>query len=137
MTLLLKLWIVFWPCDDCYSLSNSCYTSGFCSLLNFIFCLKLPCITIYKLTQTWIKHPCSTRDLGPLHPSFLIRLLPWSKETCELTILPGLSGPPWEDALYLRVRYKPYSRALSVFHVTQGILVYPLLSFHGLWSTRP
>ena len=40
----------------------------FCSLPNFIFHLKLPCITIYKLMQTWIKYPCSTRDLGPPHP---------------------------------------------------------------------
>ena len=37
----------------------------------FIFCLKLPCITIYKHTLPWIKHPCSTRDLGPPRPSFL------------------------------------------------------------------
>ena len=57
-----KTWIVFWPCDDCYSPSYSYYgpmmtviplvtivmylVSVF--LLNFIFCLKLPCITIYK-----------------------------------------------------------------------------------------
>ena len=39
-------------------------------LLNFIFCLKLPCITIYKHTLPKIKHPCFTRDLVPLHPSF-------------------------------------------------------------------
>ena len=39
-------------------------------LLNFIFCLKLPCITIYKHTLPKIKHPCFTRDLVPLRPSF-------------------------------------------------------------------
>ena len=54
----------------------------FCSLPNFIFHLKLPCITIYKLTQTWIKHPCSTRGLGPLCPSFPFWLVLWSVEAC-------------------------------------------------------
>ena len=60
--LISKTWIVFWPCDDCYSPHYCCYgpmmtvipllivvmclVSVF--LLNFIFCLKLPCITIYK-----------------------------------------------------------------------------------------
>ena len=53
----------------------------FCSLPNFISYLKLPCITIYKLTQTWIKHPCSTRDLGP--PT-------WIKHPCSTRDL----GPP-------------------------------------------
>ena len=41
-------------------------------LLNFFFlfyCLKLPCMKIYKHVFLQIKHPCFTRDLGPLHPS--------------------------------------------------------------------
>ena len=54
----------------------------FCSLPNFIFHLKLPCITIYKLMQTWIKYPCSTRDLGPPCPSFSLWLVLWSVEAC-------------------------------------------------------
>ena len=66
-------WIVFWPCDHCYSLSYCCYASVF-SVFYFIFCLKLPCVTIYKHTLPWIKHPFSTRDLGPLRPSFLCLL---------------------------------------------------------------
>ena len=57
-------WIVCWPFDDCYSPSYCCY--GLMAiviplvtvvmhlvlvfLLNFNFCLKLPCITIYKHT---------------------------------------------------------------------------------------
>ena len=43
--------------------------SVFCSTL--FFCLKLPCITIYKHKLPWLKHSCSTRDLGPPCPSFL------------------------------------------------------------------
>ena len=81
--------VVFWRCDDCYSPGYCCYgpmTIGIplvtvdmhllsVVLLNFIFfCLKLPCITIYTHTPPWLKHPFSTRDLGPLRPSFL-RLL--------------------------------------------------------------
>ena len=77
-------WIVCWPFDDCYSPSYCCY--GLMTiviplvtvvmrlvlvfLLNFNFCPKLPCITVYKHTLPWIKHPCFTRDLGPLRPSF-------------------------------------------------------------------
>ena len=41
-------------------------------LLNFFFlfyCLKLPCMKIYKHVFLQIKHPCFTQDLGPLHPS--------------------------------------------------------------------
>ena len=38
-------------------------------LLNFFYCLKLPCMKIYKRAFLKIKHPCFTRDLGPLHPS--------------------------------------------------------------------
>ena len=29
-----------------------------------LYLKKLPCITVYILTQNSIKHPCSTRDLG-------------------------------------------------------------------------
>ena len=51
--------------------------------LTLFFCLNLPSITIYKLTQTWIMHPCSTRDLGPLWPSFSLWLGLWSMEACQ------------------------------------------------------
>ena len=39
----------------------------FCSV--FFYCLKLPCMMIYKHAFLQTKHPCFTRDLGPLHPS--------------------------------------------------------------------
>ena len=39
----------------------------FCSV--FFYCLKLPCMKIYKRVFLQIKHPCFTWDLGPLHPS--------------------------------------------------------------------
>ena len=38
-------------------------------LLSFFYCLKLPCMKIYKHVFLQIKHPCFTRDLGPLPPS--------------------------------------------------------------------
>ena len=39
----------------------------FCSV--FFYCLKLLCMKIYKHAFLQIRHPCFTRDLGPLHPS--------------------------------------------------------------------
>ena len=39
-----------------------------CFYSTLFFCLKLPCITIYKHMPPWLKHPYSTRDLGPPHP---------------------------------------------------------------------
>ena len=56
---------------------------AFVLFLTLFFCLKLPCITIYKLTQTWIMHPCSTRDLGLLCPSLYLWLVLWSMEACR------------------------------------------------------
>ena len=53
---------------------------AFVLFLTLFFCLKLPCITIYKLTQTWIMHPCSTRDLGLLCPSLHLWLVLWNME---------------------------------------------------------
>ena len=50
--------------------------------LTLFFCLKLPCITIYKLTQTRMMHPCSTTDLGFPWPSFSPWLVLWSMEAC-------------------------------------------------------
>ena len=38
-------------------------------LFSFFYCLKLPCMKIYKHVFLQIKHPCFTRDLGPLPPS--------------------------------------------------------------------
>ena len=38
-------------------------------LLNIFYFLKLSCIKIYKHVFLQIKHPCFTRDLGPLPPS--------------------------------------------------------------------
>ena len=35
----------------------------------FFYCLKLPCMKIYKHAFLQIKYPCFTQDLGPLRPS--------------------------------------------------------------------
>ena len=78
--LFLKIWIVIWPCDIVIPLATLVMalvislvpvlmSLVLVFLLNFIFCLNLPCITIYEHTLPEIKHPCFTRDFGPPHPS--------------------------------------------------------------------
>ena len=61
LPLLLRIWNAFWPFKDCYLL-------GFV-FAHFFYCLKLSCMKIYKRAFLQIKHPCFTRDLGPLRPS--------------------------------------------------------------------
>ena len=58
MPLLLRILNGFWPFEDCYLL-------GFV-FAQFFYCLKLPCMKIYKHAFLQTKHPCFTRDLGPL-----------------------------------------------------------------------
>ena len=87
-------------------------------------------LKIYKhafLISMLIKYPCFTRDLGPLRPSFYLRILLQSMETYWAHFLTRAFWPPWEDALCLREWYKSCVWALLVFHVTQGILLF--LSF--------
>ena len=69
---------------------------AFVLFLTLFFCLKLPCITIYKLTQTWIMHPCSTRDLGLPCPSLSLWLVLWSMEACRTHF------PAWASKTSLR-----------------------------------
>ena len=66
---------------------------AFVLFLTLFFCLKLPFITIYKLTQTWIMHPCSTRDLGFPCPFWLVL---WSMEACRTHF------PAWASKTSLR-----------------------------------
>ena len=61
MPLLLRIWNAFWPFEDCYLLAFV--------FAQFFYCLKLPCMKIYKYAFLQIKHSYFTRDLGPLHPS--------------------------------------------------------------------
>ena len=61
MPLLLRIWNAFWPLKD--------YLLGIVFAQGFFYCLKLPCMKIYKHEFLQIKHPCFTRHLGPLHPS--------------------------------------------------------------------
>ena len=55
-----------------------------CNWWNFIVCNSwvIILLKIYKPAFLLIKYPCSTRDLGPLHPSFCLHSL-WSMETCR------------------------------------------------------
>ena len=74
--------LVLWPLLLLVSLVT-------CKVWSFdLYLKKLPCKTVYILTQSSIKHPCSTRDLGPrallslfLYLSFW--LSPWSAEACR------------------------------------------------------
>ena len=51
--------LVLWPLLLLVSLVT-------CKVWSFdLYLKKLPCKTVYILTQSSIKHPCSTRDLGP------------------------------------------------------------------------
>ena len=61
MTLLLRIWNAFWPFEDCYLLGYV--------FAQFFYCLKLPCMKMYKHAFLQIKHPCFTWDLVPLRPS--------------------------------------------------------------------
>ena len=139
---LLTLWPLLIPCF----LDNSCYTYGF---LIFIIVERNSLYnSLYILTERSLKHPCSTRDLGPhlslsLSLSFSLQLggsgeFSGVGKPTKLTVLPGLSRPPWEDALCLCERCKPCSRVLLVLCINQGILASfsLLLSYRQLWTTR-
>ena len=69
---------------------------AFVLFLTLFFCLKLPCITIYKFTQTWKMYPCSTRDLGLPCPSLSLWLVLWSMEACRTHF------PAWASKTSLR-----------------------------------
>ena len=64
MPLSLRTCNAFWPFEDCYLLGFV-----FAQFFFFFYCLKLPCMMIYEHAFLQTKHPCFTRDLGPLHPS--------------------------------------------------------------------
>ena len=68
----------------------------FCSI--FFYCLKLPCMKIYKHVVLQIKHPCFTWDLGRLHPSRQLQSLG-----------PSLQRP-WHPTISCHVRYNRISR---------------------------
>ena len=108
-----------------------------------LYLKKLPCNTVYILTQSSVKHPCSTRVLG-LHVLLSLSLSGWfpgAWRPAELIFLPGFLRPlktSWEGALCLREQYKPCPRVLLVFCVTQRLLGSFLfsLSYHRLQTTR-
>ena len=107
-----------------------------CNVWSFdLYLKKLPCNTVYIPTQSSVKHPCSTRDLGPRVLLYLfISLSGWFSGAWKPTVLiflPAVSRPlktSWEGALCLCERYKPCPRVLLVFGITQGILASFLLS---------
>ena len=81
MPLSLRTCNSFWPFEDCYLLAFV-----FVQFFFFFYCLKLPCMKIYKQAFMQTKHLCFTWDLGPLHPS-----------SCRLQAPgPGLQRP-WQS----------------------------------------
>ena len=100
--------LTLWPLLLCVSLAT-------CKVWSFDFYpKKLPCNMVYILTQNSIKHPCSTRYLGPcvllslslsLSLSLYFQLIPWSVKAGCLT-----------------------QEILASFLLS--------LSYHWLWTTR-
>ena len=108
MNCLLTLWLVLIPC----SLDNRCCTFGF---LIFIIVKRNSLYnSLCILTKRSLKHPCSTRDLGPrvflslslslsLSLPSSLQLILWSVETCQAhcpaqafkTSSRGCPVPPW------------------------------------------
>ena len=104
-------------------------------------------------TPCWFKHLCSIRALVPVS-FFLFLSLSLSgyffgaQRPSEFIFLPWLLRPSQESALCLPPiekvpetsvnRANPVPGALLAFCVNQGISASfsPLLSFHGLWTTR-
>ena len=118
---------------------NGCWTFGF---LIFITIERNSLDnSLYILTERSLKHPCSTRGLGPgvflsLSPS--LRQFSGAWKPAELTLMPWLSRSPQEGALCLREWCKPCSRVFLVLCLNQGILAsFSLsLSYRRLWTTR-
>ena len=131
MDCLLALWPLLTPC----SLGNSCCTFGF---LIFIIVERNSLYnSLYMLIEKWLKHLYSIRAWVSV--SFFLFLSPsgaW--KPTELTLLPGLSRPPWESALCLHEWCKPCSRVLLVICINQGVSAsFSLsLSYRWLWTTR-
>ena len=98
----------------------------YCNWWNFILFngWVIILLKIYKHAFLLIKYPCSTRDLGPPCPSFVSGKFFGVWRPTELTFLPWLLRPPWEDALCLREWSRSCVWALLAFHVTQGILLF-------------
>ena len=107
MDCLLTLWPLLIPCF----LDNSCCTSGF---LIFIIVERNSLYnSLYILTERSLKHPCSTRDLGPcvflslsLSPLWLIL---WSVETRRVHV------PAWAFKTSWRGRPVPSWAVQALF----------------------
>ena len=71
-SLLLRIWIVFWPCDNCYSPSFVFAQLYFC-------CLKLPCMEIYKAHAATNQVPLFHSRLGSSSSFFSLTTVPRSR----------------------------------------------------------
>ena len=124
--------LTLWPLLIHCFVDNRCCTFGF--LIFTIVKRHSLYNSLYILTERSLKHPCSTRGLGPhvflsfsLSPSLSLSLPPsgWFSgawKPTELTLRLGLSRPPREGARCLHERRKPCSRVLLVLCINQGIL---------------
>ena len=110
-----------------------------CNWWNFILSNSwvIILLKIYKPAFLLIKYPCSSRDLGPLRPSFCLHSH-WSVETywahsltrAFKTFLRGCPVPSWAVQVlcmgFIGFPRNPRDTALSLF----------LSSFCWLWTTR-
>ena len=124
-----------------FSASVTLYVSDYpfcCNWWNFILCngWVIILLKIYKPAFLLIKYRCSTRDLGPLHPSFCLHSL-WSMKTCQAPSVPQAFKTYLEDTLCLRELYKSCAWALLVFHVTREILLSLSLSLFLFIDSGP
>ena len=112
---------------------------------NFILCngWVIILLKIHKPAFLLIKYPCSTRDLGPPHPSFCLHSLR-NVEICQAhlltqafkTFLRGRPVPSWAVQVlcmgFIGFPHNPRDTALSL-----SLSLFFPLSFHWLRSTRP
>ena len=101
---------------------------------SIFYCLKLPCIKIHKHAFLQIKHPCFTRDLGPLLPSSHQLQSPGpGRSTKIVTVLSSNSTNKSNSSLIIYTtvisiqwRTWPFSYALFLAH-HQSLVTVPLL----------
>ena len=107
-----------------------------------LYLKKLPCKTVYILTQNSINHPCSTRDLGPcvllslslsLSQSLYFWLIPWSaKASC---VTQGILASFLLSLSYRRLQTTRFQSIKGPQHSARPSVSWEPCSCHGLFSS--
>ena len=96
--LISKTWIVFWPCDDCFSFSYCCYASGFGVFAQLHFLLKASLYNNILAHAAINKAPLFHSRRGspaPFHHFLFIDCRPTSRSVKTIT-----SGAGTGDLVY-------------------------------------